>query len=173
MILTFRRYILFIFLTFSLFSFFVAPIHAKPTSTFNTGVHNSQLDALTGKKGANLAEPKDAPEIAARIIKSLLGLMGMVAIIAIVYAGFLILTAAGEEEKITKAKTILKNSVIGAVLILSAYSITIIVVRVLTGDKAYKGDGCWIEPITKQQLDPLEYKGPYDLQFIEGCKQGP
>ncbi len=60
----------------------------------------------------------------ANIIKVVLGLLGIIAVSLIVYAGFLWMTAAGNEDNITKAKGIISASVIGLVIILSAFSIT-------------------------------------------------
>ncbi|MDO8581810.1 MAG: TrbC/VirB2 family protein [bacterium] len=57
------------------------------------------------------------------IIRIFLGLLGTIAIVLILYAGFMWMTAAGNEEKIEKAKKILTNAVIGLVLILAAFGI--------------------------------------------------
>lgn len=67
-------------------------------------------------------------ETVGKIIKIILGLVGTVFLALTVYAGVLWMTAAGEEEKVTKATNILKTSVIGLVIILAAYSITYFVV---------------------------------------------
>ena len=63
-------------------------------------------------------------ETVGKIIKAVLGLLGTVFLALTVYAGVLWMTAAGEEEKVTKATGILKTSVIGLIIILAAYSIT-------------------------------------------------
>ncbi len=70
--------------------------------------------------------------IIGRIIKTFLGLLGIVVVVLIIYAGFLWMTAGGEEEKIGKAKKILLNSVIGLAIILSSYSITNFILKKLT-----------------------------------------
>ncbi|MCF7845719.1 MAG: hypothetical protein K9L85_00600 [Candidatus Peribacteraceae bacterium] len=49
--------------------------------------------------------------------------VGVIAIAAIIYAGFLYLTAAGNEEQTKKAKNIIMWVVIGIILIFSAYAI--------------------------------------------------
>ena len=41
-----------------------------------------------------------------------------------VYAGYLWMTARGEEEKITKAQNIIKGTIIGLIVVMSAYAIT-------------------------------------------------
>ncbi|MBP6884791.1 MAG: hypothetical protein KBC17_03115 [Candidatus Pacebacteria bacterium] len=67
------------------------------------------------------------------VIKVILGLLGIIALSLIIYAGFLWMTAAGNEDNITKAKGIISASVIGLVIILSAYSITTFVFENLVG----------------------------------------
>ncbi len=58
------------------------------------------------------------------IIKAALGLVGVIVVVIIVYAGFLWMTAGGNTDQVGKAKSWLINGVIGLVLVLSAYAIT-------------------------------------------------
>ncbi|HLC69985.1 MAG TPA: LamG-like jellyroll fold domain-containing protein [Patescibacteria group bacterium] len=62
--------------------------------------------------------------IIARIIRAALGLLGVVALGLIIYGGYLWMTAGGNDEQIGKAKKVLINSVVGLVIIMSAYAIT-------------------------------------------------
>lgn len=57
------------------------------------------------------------------IINIILSLVGVILVVLIVYAGFLWMTAGGEEKKVESAKTILKNSIIGLIITLLAYGI--------------------------------------------------
>ena len=63
-----------------------------------------------------------------KIIKSALSLVGTIFLALTVYAGFLWMTAQGEESKIEKAQDIIKSCVIGLLITLSAYGITNFVV---------------------------------------------
>lgn len=74
--------------------------------------------------------------IIARLINILLGLLGIIALSLIVYAGFLWMTSAGDPQKIEKAKKMIAAAVIGLVIILSSYSL----VRYFLG-KFYGGPG--------------------------------
>lgn len=60
---------------------------------------------------------------AANIVKAALGLLGVLATVLIIYAGFKWMTAAGNEEQAGEAKKIMYQAVIGLVIIMSAYSI--------------------------------------------------
>lgn len=57
------------------------------------------------------------------IIKSFMGLLGIVVIVIIVYAGFLWMTAQGNEEKVGLAKRMITQATIGLILILMSYAI--------------------------------------------------
>lgn len=61
------------------------------------------------------------------IIKVLLGLLGIIFLILIIFAGYNWMTAAGEEEKVKKATDTIKRAVIGLIIIVCAYLITIFV----------------------------------------------
>jgi drug/metabolite transporter (DMT)-like permease len=58
------------------------------------------------------------------VIKIALSFMGVIFLALMVYAGILWMTAAGEEEKIKKSQKIITASVIGLIIVVSAYSIT-------------------------------------------------
>ena len=57
------------------------------------------------------------------IIVYLLGFLALVAVIYIIYAGFLVLTAGADTKKVDEAKTLIKNALTGLILIFLAYSI--------------------------------------------------
>ncbi len=60
----------------------------------------------------------------ARIIRAILGFLGVLALIIILYGGFVYMTSGGNEEKIAKAKKILVNAVIGLLIILASFGLT-------------------------------------------------
>lgn len=61
--------------------------------------------------------------IAGTIVSAALGFLGILFIVLIIYGGFLWMTDQGNEEQVAKAKTIIKNAVIGLILIIAAYGI--------------------------------------------------
>ncbi|MFA5937393.1 MAG: Ig-like domain-containing protein [Candidatus Paceibacterota bacterium] len=62
-------------------------------------------------------------DIIVRIINIFLGLLGIIAVSLTIYAGFLIMTAGGDESRIEQGKAFLRNAVIGLAIILSAFAI--------------------------------------------------
>lgn len=74
------------------------------------------------------AAPTDLLTLIGTIINVLLGFLGVIFLLLTIYAGFLWMTAQGNEEKVEKATGILKTAIIGLVIILAAYSIANFVV---------------------------------------------
>ena len=70
----------------------------------------------------------DPAAIVGNIISIVLGALGVVFLILTIYAGFLWMTAAGNDSQVKQAKSIIVTAVIGLVIILAAYSITSFVV---------------------------------------------
>ncbi len=77
----------------------------------------------------------------ARIVRAFLGFLGTIALLLILYAGFVWMTAAGETEKIDRAKKTLTAAVIGLVIILSAFAITSFIISRLLGEGGGLGGG--------------------------------
>ncbi len=73
------------------------------------------------------------------IINWALGLLAIIAVALIIYGGYYWLTAAGNEERITKAKKIILNTVIGLVIILLAWAIVNFIIQ--TTSNVSNGDG--------------------------------
>lgn len=64
-------------------------------------------------------------------ISAFLGLIGVVLLIYMLYAGYNWMTARGDEEKVTKAKDTLNRAIIGAIIIIAAYAISYFVMSKL------------------------------------------
>ena len=100
------------------------------------------LDCITaGESGLTSADPRI---IASRVINVVLGILGTIATVLIFYAGFLWMTAAGNDDDITKAKSIMSAAVIGLVIILASYSISNFLVK--SAYKAVQGSGAPYNP---------------------------
>lgn len=98
----------------------------------------AQVGGITpGDPGAGLGETnlgggeENLPALVGNIINVFIGLLGIIFVVLIVYAGFLYMTAAGEDDKVSRAKDMLRNGVIGLILILAAYAISNFVVSAL------------------------------------------
>jgi len=87
----------------------------------------SALDRLktVGPAGGYAATTNDtsAAAIAGTVIKAFLGMLGVIFIILIVLAGYNWMTAAGDEQKVEKAKEGIKRAIIGLIIITGSYAI--------------------------------------------------
>jgi len=82
------------------------------------------LDQLseTGKAaGYDPSVKSDITVMIGAVIRSLLGIVGTLFMVLIIYAGIMWMTAQGSEEKVAKAKKILSNSVIGLIIVIISY----------------------------------------------------
>lgn len=74
---------------------------------------------------------KDIREGVMAVINVLLGFLGIIAIVIILYGGFVWLTAAGNEEKVSQAKKIITAGIIGLIIIFVSYAIAEFVISSL------------------------------------------
>jgi len=112
-----------------LFSLFLLDI-----ATFATTTPSSvNLSGVLTEAGTNASlGTRTIGEIVANIIQVVLGILGVVFLILIIYSGFLWMSAAGNDEKIKSAQGHLRNAVIGAVIVIGAQIITYWVVYNVT-----------------------------------------
>jgi TRAP-type C4-dicarboxylate transport system permease small subunit len=116
---------------FILSSLLLLPFVASAQTTDLTEI-GSQLGEVGSSAYGVSGAPKPLTETIGQIINVALGLLGIIFLILLVYAGFLWMTAAGNTEQLDKAKKILTTSVIGLVIILAAYAISAFVIEELT-----------------------------------------
>ncbi|MFN3302066.1 MAG: Mbov_0395 family pilin-like conjugal transfer protein, partial [Patescibacteria group bacterium] len=103
-----------IFSSLLLILVFVLPVHAQVNEMENLMIN---LVAPTPIIRADLIA------LIFKIIQYLLSFLGVVAIVILIYGGYLWMTARGDEEKVRKAKKVLINGLIGLIIILLSYAI--------------------------------------------------
>ncbi|MBI4407321.1 MAG: hypothetical protein HY565_02360 [Candidatus Kerfeldbacteria bacterium] len=65
----------------------------------------------------------DPATIVFTLVNTALIFLGMITLVLIIVAGFIWLTAAGEEEKLKKAKDIMKGATMGLLIVLGSYGL--------------------------------------------------
>jgi hypothetical protein len=98
------------------FSAIVLPAFAQP---------NLGLDFVDDELGLAVADPRVA---AIGLVELLMTFLGIIAVIIILYGGFMWMTAAGNDDRVSTAKKIISAGVIGLVIILAAFLIVNFVV---------------------------------------------
>ncbi len=92
-----------------------------------------QAQNLVGNvaQSANVGQQQELPVIVGRIINVILGFLGIILLVLVLYAGFLWMTAGGNEDQVKKAKQYITNSVIGLIVIVAAFAISYFVLNSL------------------------------------------
>lgn len=110
------------------------------TPIFNAYASNgSSLETQTVKSvdivGQTAGLQKSDPrQIAGKIIKIFLGVLGVFALCIVLWAGYVYMTSGGDPTKVQNAKAWMTNGLIGLIIIFSAYSIVAFLFNALKGD---------------------------------------
>jgi len=131
--------ILFSFLTLPLFSL-AASSFVCPAGMSISDCQKQKLGEVYGKSYGATAESVSSLTISQKIgliVSYALAFLGVIFLVLVVFSGFQWMTAGGNEEKITQARTRLINAVLGLTIILSAYAITYFVVDKLADTSGY------------------------------------
>lgn len=75
---------------------------------------------------------RDPIEVILYILSWLLGIAGFLLVFYILYGGWLWMSSRGEQDKIDKAKRVLQQGVVGLVIIMSAWGITLYLLRLFS-----------------------------------------
>ncbi|TSC76501.1 MAG: hypothetical protein G01um101431_634 [Parcubacteria group bacterium Gr01-1014_31] len=86
--------------------------------------------------------PSDPRVVAALVIKGFMSLLGILFLLYVVYAGFMWMTANGDEERIRKAKSTITTGAFGVLVILAAYSIAQFITTAFGCATATYGEWC-------------------------------
>jgi len=66
----------------------------------------------------------DPTHLVGNIIKAFLSLLGVIFIGLMIYGGFLWMNARGDAEQVKKAQNIIRDALIGLIIVIAAYAIT-------------------------------------------------
>ncbi len=86
------------------------------------------LDKIASHKDIKIKTNVTMAVMVGRIINGILGFLGVLFLIIILYAGFTWMNAGGNEEDVTQARSLIKWSIIGIIIIIGAYAISFYVV---------------------------------------------
>ncbi len=86
---------------------------------------------------------EDLRTSAVRITRNILGVLGILALIILLYGGFVYMTSRGDMQKVELAKKILLNATIGLIIIMMAFAIVSWILGVLSsGESGSSGNVC-------------------------------
>ena len=87
---------------------------------------NLGFDKLTG---INIGQQKNPKVVISKVVIILLSFLGIFATVILLLGGFKWMTSQGNKDKVDEAKNLIKNGIIGLVIIFSAYAISAFVMR--------------------------------------------
>lgn len=124
------RNLVFVSIFLAIFAFCLYDISlalAADSNDISTG-----LDTVAGASGAGLVK-SDLKLVIGKIIKVILGFLGVIALGLVLYGGYLYMTSGGEPDKVNKAKQWIINAGIGLAIILLSYAIVSFVISKIQG----------------------------------------
>ncbi len=119
-------------------------VAAFTTLLFGTTVNaqtngaEKQLNAVAGAAGLG---GSDLLTIIGRIISIALGFVGIILLGLLLFAGYLWMTSGGDKEKVDRAKSYIRNAIIGLIIIASSFAITRFILNALGGATGRGGGG--------------------------------
>lgn len=111
--------------------FFVTPLVTQAADAKDAGIKGNLKDF--GDVSYGKSAETNPVKVVGTVIKSGLGIMGVLLIIYLVYGGMMWMTAEGDSGKVDKAKAILRNAIIGLIIVMASYAIAAFVVDAITG----------------------------------------
>ncbi len=118
----------------TLFLVLFMPIAVGAQDFLGADYQGQQTTAFADFKTKSGMDGKESSLVAiiGNVVRIVLVLVGIIVLVIIVYAGFLWMTAGGNEDQVKKAKQWLINAVVGLALIMAAYAISSFVVTNLS-----------------------------------------
>ena len=112
-----------LFITTLILTFIIIPGFCLAQGNLDSALgHLQQTGNIAGTSDSG-----DVQTVVGKIINAALSMIGMIFLVLMVYAGYLWMTARGESDQVEKAKNIITAAIIGLVLVVSAYAISVFV----------------------------------------------
>jgi len=108
-------------------SFFFIASYAISAKIANAGL-NQAFDVVKNTAGGSYNTDLGFNTTLGNIVSLILSIIGVLFIIFMIYAGYLWMTAFGNDTKLEKSKEILKQSIIGLIVVIAAYAISYFIV---------------------------------------------
>ncbi len=91
------------------------------------------LGTAAGEKGAgyNTSSGISIESMISLVITTAISFVGVIFLLLAIYGGYIWMMARGNEQEVEKAKNIIKNAIIGLVVVLAAYAISWYVINAL------------------------------------------
>jgi len=93
----------------------------------------NQAENAANMAGYTTGNSTQFTDIIGNVIFFILSLLGTIFLLLIIYSGFIWMTAGGNEQKVTKASEMIKQSIIGLLIVIGAYGISYFLISIFNG----------------------------------------
>ena len=118
---------------FGLATMMLAPMMAVAAENTVPGNFRGMMNNLNDVGGgAGLNTTRTLPQMIGAIINAALGLLGIVMVGIIIFAGYKWMMAQGNSDEVGKAKTMILQAVVGMIILMASYAIATFVLNAIT-----------------------------------------
>ena len=103
------------------------------TNTNNSGFGFNTVADVAKQAGYNNQTDKTIEQRVSSIIAVVLSFLGVIFMALMIYGGYMWMTASGDEQKIEKARDVIRSAIIGLIIVIAAYAISVFVISRLWG----------------------------------------
>jgi cbb3-type cytochrome oxidase subunit 3 len=102
----------------------------------NATVGQGNLSAAFNKTAVDQGAGSFLSQKSGQIVGAVLGFIGVIFLILMIFAGFTWMMSAGNEQTVDKAKNLITAAIIGLIIVLAAYAITAFIGNQIAGNGA-------------------------------------
>lgn len=122
---------LFLSLVFILTASAASAANLQDAFKTDSGDNNDPLDEAAQEAGYDTDQTGVNP-IISTVIQVALSFLGVIFLILIIYGGILWMTAGGNQERLSKAHSLIRSAIIGLIIVVSAYAISWFVISTMS-----------------------------------------
>lgn len=108
------------------FFVFLSPLVSSAST--QTGLEQAAKEGFSGTPAIT-----DIPQAIGKIVGLALSFIGLAFFVLMIYGGFIWMFARGNDQDVQKAKDLIQAAIIGLIIVLAAYAITVFIGNALTG----------------------------------------
>ena len=82
--------------------------------------------------GFNVDQARGPEEVVGLVISTVLGFLGIIFVVLMVYGGVLWMTAGGNDQEVEKAQKIIKRTAIGLFLVVISYGLSWFIISIIS-----------------------------------------
>lgn len=118
-------------LTAGMVSLFILPLSVNIALAQSDDASTTDLWSGVSQNLDDSFKSKSLSGVISGLINVIMGALGVVVVIIILWGGFIWMTAGGEADKVEKAKKMIYSGIIGLIIILASYAIATFVLTAL------------------------------------------